>query len=152
MNSKATGDTGKDGFLAVIGAGAWGTTLAAVQAANFHRVNLFTVEPDTCEEIARFHKSERYTGEFQIPVNVMPTTSLARAVEGVSWLIVAVPSHAARDVASRLKSVLAPTARVVLATKGLEKDTGLLSLEVFRQEFGVSGKRDPDEPFVLTGP
>ena len=152
MNTRARWDTGKDGCLAVIGAGAWGTTLAAVQAANFRRVNLFTVETDTCEEITRFHRSERYTDGFQIPVNVIPTTSLARALEGASWAIVAVPSHAARDVAARLRGVLARTTRVVLATKGLEKDTGLLSLEVFRREFGVSGKRDPHEPLVLTGP
>jgi len=152
MNTRAAGDAGKDGCLAIIGAGAWGTTLAAVQAANFHQVNLFTVETDTCEEITRFHTNERYTDEFQIPVNVIPTTSLTRALEGASWSIVAVPSHAARDVAARLRGVLAPTARVVLATKGLEKDTGLLSLEVFRREFGVSGKRDPHEPLILTGP
>ena len=152
VNTRTAWDTGNDGCLAVIGAGAWGTTLAAVQAANFHRVNLFTVETDTCEEITRFHTSERYTDGFQIPVNVIPTTSLARALEGASWSIVAVPSHAARDVAARLRGVLAPTTRVVLATKGLEKDTGLLSLEVFRREFGVSGKRDPHEPLVLTGP
>ena len=152
MNTGVTGDNRKDGCLAVIGAGAWGTTLAAVQAANFHRVNLFTVETDTCEEITRFHRSERYTDGFQIPVNVIPTTSLARALEGASWSIVAVPSHAARDVAARLRGVIAPTTRVVLATKGLEKDTGLLSIEVFRREFGIAGKRDPHEPLVLTGP
>lgn len=152
MNTGVTGDNRKDGCLAVIGAGAWGTTLAAVQAANFHRVNLFTVETDTCEEITRFHRSERYTDGFQIPVNVIPTTSLARALDGASWSIVAVPSHAARDVAARLRGVLAPTTRVVLATKGLEKDTGLLSIEVFRREFGIAGKRDPHEPLVLTGP
>ena len=152
MNTRTTWDTGKDGCLAVIGAGAWGTTLAAVQAANFHRVNLFTVETDACEEITRFHTNERYTDGFQIPVNVIATTSLARALEGASWSIVAVPSHAARDVAARLRGVLAPTTRVVLATKGLEKDTSLLSLEVFRWEFGVAGKRDPHEPLVLTGP
>lgn len=152
MNRRTIAEGDDDGYLAVIGAGSWGSTLASVQAANFRRVNLYTVEADACEEMARFHTNERYSGSFPIPLNVVPTTSLARALEGASWVIVAVPSHAVGEVAAGLKGLLGRTVRVVLATKGLQKDTGLLSIEVWRREFGVSGRRHPHDPLVLTGP
>lgn len=140
------------GTLAVIGAGCWGTTLASLQADNFSRVNLFTPEKDVCEEIARFHTNERYVDDFLIPANVMPTTALEHALDMASMAIVAVPSHAVRAVASDFKGLFADRLPVVLATKGLEKNTGLLSIEVWRQETGPAPKRGGRDPMVLSGP
>lgn len=138
--------------LAVIGAGCWGTTLAALQADNFDRVNLYTPEVDCCEEIARYGTNERYLDDFRLPPNVVPTTVLERALDGASAALVAVPSHAARDVASAMKGLFADRLPVVLATKGLEMNTGLLSLEVWRQEMGPAGRRGSRDAMVLSGP
>jgi glycerol-3-phosphate dehydrogenase (NAD(P)+) len=140
------------GTLAVIGAGCWGTTLASLQADNFSRVNLFTPEVDVCEEIARFHTNERYMDDLIVPANVMPTTVLEHALDRASMAIVAVPSHAVRAVAADFKGLFADRLPVVLATKGLEKNTGLLSLEVWRQETGPATKRGGRDPMVLSGP
>jgi glycerol-3-phosphate dehydrogenase (NAD(P)+) len=145
-------DGGSSITLAVIGAGCWGTTLAALQADNFSRVNLYTPERDVCEEIARFHSNERYIDDFLIPANVMPTTSLERALDRASMALVVVPSHAVRAVARDFKGLFADRLPVVLATKGLEKSTGLLSLEVWRQETGPAGRRGGRDPMVLSGP
>lgn len=141
-----------EGILAVIGAGCWGTTLAALEADNFARVNLYTPEVDACEEIARYHSNERYLDDFRLPANVMPTTVLERALDGASMAVVAVPSHAARQIAGDFKGLFADRLPVVLATKGLEMNTGLLSLEVWRQEMGSAGKRGSREAMVLSGP
>jgi glycerol-3-phosphate dehydrogenase (NAD(P)+) len=141
-----------EGVLAVIGAGCWGTTLAVLEADNFARVNLYTPEVDAYEEIARYHSNERYLDDYRIPANVMPTTVLERALDGASMAVVAVPSHAVREIARAFRGLFADRLPVVLATKGLEINTGLLSLEVWRQEMGPAGKRDCREAMVLSGP
>ena len=140
--------------LAVIGAGAWGTTLAALQASNFRRVNLYTQEADAAEEINRFHSNSRYLDDFVIPRNVLATCSIERAVTGASTIIAAVPSHASRDAARGTLAHAQKGTRVVLATKGLEKGTGLLSLEVWREEQAelAAPRRKHDDPIVISGP
>lgn len=138
--------------LAVIGGGSWGTTLAAVEAANFTRVHLFMRNATACEEVVRFHVNERYLGAFKIPSNVFPTTSLEKAFEGASLVLVAVPSFASREIARSVKGIISEGLPVVLATKGLERITGRLSIEVWREEFGLSGKRSRMDPLVLSGP
>ncbi|HEY5532984.1 MAG TPA: NAD(P)H-dependent glycerol-3-phosphate dehydrogenase [Candidatus Anoxymicrobiaceae bacterium] len=140
------------GTLAVIGAGCWGTTLASLQASNFARVNLFTPEVDVCEEIARFQTNSRYLDDFRLSRNVFATSSLERAVDDASVLIIAVPSHVTRGVARDLRGLFADRLSVVLATKGLEQNTGLLSLEVWRQENPPGGRHGSRDAMVLSGP
>ena len=145
---------GGPGILAVAGAGAWGTTLASLEAANFERVFLFTPEADAVEEITRFHTNSRYLDEFRLPGNVFATASLERAVGQAGTVVIAVPSHAFRAVARSVLAACRPGARVVLATKGLEKGTGLLSLEVWREEasLAAAGRTKHDDALVLSGP
>ena len=153
MNVRTETQNDRDsGTLAVIGAGCWGTTLASLQASNFARVNLFTPEVDVCEEIARFQTNSRYLDDFRLPRNVFATSSLERAVDDASVLIIAVPSHVTRRVAQDLRGLFADRLSVVLATKGLEQNTGLLSLEVWRQENPPGGRRGSRDAMVLSGP
>lgn len=142
----------EDRVLAAIGAGCWGTTLASLQADNFERVNLYTPEVDTCEEIARFQTNERYLDGVRLPRNVFVTTSLERALDGASMVVVAVPSHVTRGVARDLRGLFVDRLAVVLATKGLEQNTGLVSLEVWRQENPPGGRRGSRDAMVLSGP
>ncbi len=141
----------KTSCLAVIGAGCWGTTLSAVQSDNFERVNLFTPETGVCEEVARYHSNETYIDGLRLPGNVFATCSLARALDGADMALVVVPSHAVRQVAREVRGLSADWPPVVIATKGLEKNTGLLSIEVWRQETGGARRRGRD-PMVLSGP
>ncbi len=141
--------------LAVVGAGAWGTAISVLQASNFERVKLFTREADAAEEITRFHTNSRYLDDARVPANVFATTCLEHALEGAETVVVAVPSHVTRDVASRVIEAMEPRARVVLATKGLERGTGLLSLEVWRLQTASAlapGRRAQADPLVLSGP
>jgi glycerol-3-phosphate dehydrogenase (NAD(P)+) len=147
---RQSGAAGEADNLAVIGAGAWGTTLAALQASNFGTVNLFTDEADTCEEINRYHSSSKYLDDFRLPGNIFATGDIARALDGARVAIIAVPSTAIREVGRQVANVSDRRTRVVLATKGLESGTGLLSIEVWREE-ASAGRRRRDA-LVISGP
>jgi len=150
----------RKGTLAVIGAGAWGTTLASMQAQTWERINLLTDMPHVCEEIIRFRSNEGHIDDLKVPWNIFPTTSLERALDHSQALIVAVPSNAIRSVAREVISHNEDLP-VVIATKGLEKGTGLCAIEVWFEEMKIPltgsrlGRKSstlPGNVMVLSGP
>ncbi|MBN1289545.1 MAG: NAD(P)H-dependent glycerol-3-phosphate dehydrogenase, partial [Actinobacteria bacterium] len=144
-------DEGSDGILAVIGGGSWGTTLAALLAGNFDKVNLCEKDEEVCRDIVENHENSKYLDDFKIPANIVPTTSAETALEGASIVLVATPSYASREVASGISGIVAENQPIVIATKGLEGNTGLLNVEVWREELAAAGHGRID-PLVLSGP
>lgn len=160
MGDKQKGEAGANA-IALIGAGAWGTTLASIQASNFRHVRLYTLEADVCEEINRFHTNSKYLDDDPVAPNVLATCDIERALDGATTAIVAVPSDAIREVAGRILRLAGRTTRFVLATKGLESPSGLLGIEIWREEATLAARgsvgtaqaqRRRRDPLVLSGP
>lgn len=139
-------------ILAVIGGGSWGTTLASLLACNFSRVNLCDKDAELCAEISEKHRNTKYLDDFEIPENIFPTTSIETALEGASIILIVTPSYAFREVASVACRLTQDNQPVVIATKGLEGNTGLLSIEVWREEQEAAGQKRYLDPLVLSGP
>ncbi|HSB73439.1 MAG TPA: NAD(P)H-dependent glycerol-3-phosphate dehydrogenase [Candidatus Methylomirabilis sp.] len=109
--------------VAVIGAGAWGTTLAAVLAGRYPRVALWVFEAELAEEMARTRQNAVYLPDVRLPESVSPTASLETALSGQPLVILVVPSHAFRGILEKGRDHLDPGALVVSATKGIEVGT-----------------------------
>lgn len=122
--------TQRSGHIAVIGAGAWGTTLARHLADKGLTVHLWAFEPEVVEAIRSKRENTRFLGGVTLPSSLLPTNSLAEAVAHVECLIFAVPSHAARSVLVPLSSVMPTPCPVIIATKGVEETTLLLMTEL----------------------
>lgn len=108
---------------AVVGAGAWGSALAIHLARLGRAVRLWVFEPELAALIAERRENPWYLPGVPIPPEVTPTSSLEEVVAEVSCVIVAVPSHVFRGVATRLVACAPPGVSVVSATKGLEEGT-----------------------------
>ncbi|MEY2959656.1 MAG: NAD(P)H-dependent glycerol-3-phosphate dehydrogenase, partial [Actinomycetota bacterium] len=131
--------------VAVIGAGSWGTTVAALASLNTSTV-LWARRPDLAREIDESHTNEAYLPSFVLPTGLGVTDSIGEAVGGADVVVMAVPSHGFRDVASRVAEHLRPWVPVVSLTKGLERETSLRMTEVAAEEM-------PGRPIgVMTGP
>src|SRR4051812_42011035 len=99
---------------AVIGAGAWGTALANVLAANGHQVALWAREPDVVKAVNRVRENRRFLPGVCVADRVAATGDIADALGGAELVIYVAPSHALRDVAaSGTKSVRADAVLVV---------------------------------------
>jgi glycerol-3-phosphate dehydrogenase (NAD(P)+) len=107
--------------LAVVGAGAWGTALAIQATRAGCAPRLWIFEPELLEIVRRTRANPWYLPDVSLPESVTPTASLAEAVQGAGIVVLAVPSHVFRGVATALAPHLEPDARVVSATKGLEE-------------------------------
>jgi glycerol-3-phosphate dehydrogenase (NAD(P)+) len=118
--------------VAVIGAGAWGTTLANLLAAKGYRVTLWVYEPEVAECIARQRVNAFYLPDVPMHGRVTPTNDFAEVVRETMLFVSVVPSHAVRTVWSELGSLLPEQALVVSATKGIEAASLLTMSQVIR--------------------
>jgi len=134
---------------AVIGAGAWGTTLARHLAEKGMPVTLWAYEPEVADGIRTKHENLLFLPGIPLPPSLHATGSLAEAVHGVDLLIFAVPSHAARSVLGELSPLLHRAIPVVSATKGIEEESLKLMTQVMADVFPLSFH---DLLTVLSGP
>ncbi|NGQ94590.1 NAD(P)H-dependent glycerol-3-phosphate dehydrogenase [Brevibacillus sp. SYP-B805] len=135
--------------VAVIGAGTWGTALASVCADNAHQVTLWVRDPRAAEEIQTTRANEKYLPGVTLSPAIAATSDLTEAVSGRKAVILALPSHAMREVVRRLADLLEPDVLLIHATKGFELESLKRMSEVIREEVPAAiGERLA----VLTGP
>ena len=106
--------------VAVVGAGAWGTSLACILGERYREVTLWVYEADLAKEMARTRENAAYLPGAQLSGAVRPTSSLDDAVRGKDLVILVVPSHVFRGIVGQVAPFLAPGVILVSATKGLE--------------------------------
>lgn len=131
--------------VAVVGAGSWGTTVAALAATNAPTV-LWSRRPELAEQINEEHCNGDYLPGFTLPEALEATSDMARAVESADVVVMAVPSHGFRQVVQDVALHVRPWVPIVSLSKGLEQGSLLRMSEVVNDEL-------PDHPVaVLTGP
>ena len=131
--------------FAVVGAGSWGTAMAAMLAAK-GPTTLWARRPELAGAVERSRRNEAYLPDLDLPDDLEVTASIEQAVSGASLVVMCVPSHGFRDVLAAGAPVLHPGATVVSLTKGVEEVTGLRMTQVVDQ---VAPGHDVA---VLTGP
>jgi glycerol-3-phosphate dehydrogenase (NAD(P)+) len=137
--------TSTDINVAVIGAGSWGTTVAALTAVNTPTV-LWARRRELAAEINAARVNPEYLPNFVLPEELRATDSLAEAVSQADVVVMAVPSHGYRDVALEAAASIRPWVPVVSLAKGLERTT-------LKRMSEVTSDAMPGHPVaVLTGP
>ena len=132
----------------VVGAGAWGTALAALLARNGHDVRIWSYEADVATAINAEHRNPYLEG-VALPDTVRAETSLCAAVEGAALVVSASPSQFVRHVMAEAAAALEPDVLLLSATKGIELGT-LLRMDEVLSEVLPAGAM---ERFcVLSGP
>ncbi len=137
--------TATDIKVAVIGAGSWGTTVAALAAENTPTV-LWARRAELAAQINDAQVNPEYLPAFVLPDELRATDSLADAVSHADVVVMAVPSHGYRDVAVEAAEWIRPWVPVVSLAKGLERTT-------LKRMSEVTTDAMPGHPVaVLTGP
>lgn len=118
----------------VVGAGAWGTALSDLLARNGHEVRLWAYESDVVESVNGKHENVRFLRGHPLSPAIRAVGDIASAVEGSDLVTLAAPSHVLRTIVRSAARSLPKTAPLVVATKGIEKQTLALMTEVAEQE------------------
>src|SRR5690349_1956702 len=112
--------------VAVLGSGSWGTALAILLARNGHAVTLIGRSEEEIADLRSSRINHRYLPGFEV---AEPTrfALLHDDLGRIDMTVVAVPSHAVREVISLVKG---EHPLVVIAAKGLETGTAKRMSEV----------------------
>lgn len=114
--------------VAVLGAGAWGTSIASVLAAR-HDVTLWARDPAQADSLERTRRNERYLPGFSVPDALKITATFPAA----DLYLAATPVAGLRSVAEKAQG----KAPIVWLCKGFERGSGLLPHQIVEQTLGT---------------
>ncbi|MDQ2725226.1 MAG: NAD(P)H-dependent glycerol-3-phosphate dehydrogenase [Actinomycetota bacterium] len=118
--------------VTVLGAGSWGTTVAALTSAHNTTI-LWARNEEVADEIDADHTNESYLPGFALPEGLRATADLEKAVVDADVLIVGVPSKGFRATLADAKAWVRPWIPVVSLTKGIEPDSLLRMTQIIEE-------------------
>lgn len=131
--------------IGVVGAGAWGTALAATIRRAGAEVTLWGREPELVTAINQNHENPIFLPGVALDPAIAATHNLASMASADALLLV-VPAQFLRGIATELARHLRPTVPIIIATKGIELGSGATMGEILAAIM-------PERPrAVLSGP
>jgi glycerol-3-phosphate dehydrogenase (NAD(P)+) len=134
--------------IAVVGAGAWGTTVASMVSCRAS-TTLWAREPEVIESITAERENKMFLPGFVLADALAVTGDLDAALDGAEVVVVAVPAQHLRSTMVRAAAHLSRDALVLSLAKGIEVASGKRMSEVL-------GEVLTDHPHegigVLSGP
>ncbi len=122
--------------IAVIGAGAWGTALAA-SACGRHEVRLLARDAAQAEAIGNARCNQRYLPDIPLPADLavlaLPAATDAHPAPDADLVIVATPMAGVREWLTRLQASRAPVAWLSKGFEASDDAHGLLGHEIRAQ-------------------
>ena len=109
--------------IGVLGAGSWGTALAALLAGKGHDVRLWSYEADVADAIDNRHENTRYLPGIALPESLRATTDMAEALADAGMVVSVSPAQHVRRVLKTARPHMSEDVRLVSASKGIETGT-----------------------------
>lgn len=134
--------------IGYLGAGAWGYCLASILAAQGHEVISWTKKADVAERLNR-EKKHPHLPAIKIRGNLRFTTNLAEVLDKADLLVESVTSAGIRPVFEQVKQIGIPSCPIVITSKGIEQNTGLILPEIVLEVLGDNTK---PQIGILSGP
>ncbi|NGX55909.1 MAG: Glycerol-3-phosphate dehydrogenase [NAD(P)+] [Candidatus Anoxychlamydiales bacterium] len=126
--------------IGYLGAGTWGTALAALLSQNNHTVIVWDRDSKLIKTLkeTRVHPK---LNNFKVPNEIIYTDKFEEAVLDVDMIVESVTSLGLRDVFSRLMKITKINCPIVITSKGIEQKTDLLFPEVLLEILGEENKK-----------
>lgn len=122
------------GRVAVLGAGSWGTAVAATFAKAGVSTRIWGRDIRVCDEINAKHQNQRYLPDVPLPPKLYAVHEMRAALDGAEAVAIIVPSRSIRSVARQMAEYVEPHIPVAVCAKGIEAETGLLMTQVAEEE------------------
>lgn len=119
--------------VAVVGSGAWGTTLALLALRAGQAASLYVRSRASASELSTTRRNDGHLPGVPLPVELEISADLAAVCRDAAVVLVVVPSHAMRENTRSLATVL-EAGVVVSAAKGLEPGSLKRMSEVVAEE------------------
>ncbi|HEY1850863.1 MAG TPA: NAD(P)H-dependent glycerol-3-phosphate dehydrogenase [Candidatus Binataceae bacterium] len=138
--------------VAILGAGAWGTALAATIARGGGAAVLGVRRATHLEAIRASGENVIYLPGIKLPPTLELTDDWNAAVRDAATVVMAVPSRFARGAITTVAHAIPATAMIVSVTKGIEPDTLLTMSAMLEELTGGGAEARAGRVAVLSGP
>lgn len=125
--------------IGYLGAGSWGFALASLLASKGYEVILWTSDSNFAEQL-NSTKEHPKLPHYKAEKNLIVTSDISKALEGIDFLIESVTSKGIRPVFEKVKEKGGVHCPVVLTSKGIEQNSGLLLPEVVLEVLGEKSR------------
>ena len=136
--------------ISVIGAGSFGTALASLLAGKKHEVSIWAREREVIIGINEKRRNPSYLSDVTLPESIKGYVDLKECVKDCEMILFSTPTHALREVATKIKPLLRGDEYLVTVSKGIEEDTLLTPSQILVNV--LHGAILEDQIGVLTGP
>lgn len=120
--------------FSVIGAGAWGTALAAVAARAGRQVVLQAREEQVVADVREKHENTLFLPNVKLDKTVAVTRDMKEAVSNAEAVLLVVPAQFLRATCRELRPYLKENTPAVICCKGIEQNSGALPGEILNRE------------------
>jgi glycerol-3-phosphate dehydrogenase (NAD(P)+) len=112
-------------YIAVLGAGSWGTALARLLSQKDFDVSLWSYEESVAEDINTNGVNSIYLPGVELPPSLRCHSSFEDAMKGARYVVSAIPSQFTRVVMQGALPYLDEDGIIISVSKGIEKETHL---------------------------
>ena len=119
--------------VCVLGAGAFGTSLALYSHNLGHRTHVWAYDEGLPERVASKRENAAYLPGYEIPEDLRFSNDMAEALEGADLVLLVVPSSFMRAVTKDAAPHVPPNALVTSTAKGIEQGSYALMSDVLAE-------------------
>ncbi len=119
--------------IGIIGGGSWGTALSILLSKKGYEIDLWVRNKERCKNINISRESIKYLPGVVIPESVVVTNDIIKTVKNKDIVVMAVPSHAVREVFNKIKNHIKKDQIIVNVAKGIENSTLLRISQIIKQ-------------------
>lgn len=134
--------------IGYLGLGAWGYCLASLLASKGYEVMAWSIEGEVLTSLQKKREHPKFP-LYPPPATLHFTDDLEKVLHGKDLIVEAVTSAGVRQVFAEVKHIHVPSCPIVLTSKGIEQNTGLLLSEVLLE---VLGNKHKAQIGCLSGP
>lgn len=125
--------------VAVLGAGAWGSSLAIILSKNIQNVSVWAREPEVVDSVKKSRTNSLFLPDIEIPENVAFTNNPQEAIENSELLVWGVPIQYLDATAKKFSPFVKEGAIMINAGKGIEIGTWRRPSQVLKACVAHSG-------------
>lgn len=132
--------------VSILGTGAYGLALAMMFHKNNNNIKMWTKFESEKEELVSTRENKRVLPGIKIPKDIEISNNFYEVVKDANLIVIAVPAGFVDDVSFELSKYYNEEQFVLLASKGIERDSCLFVADIFKRH--VKTKRYA----VISGP
>ena len=117
--------------IAILGTGAYGIALALMFHKKNNRIKMWTKFEEEKDSIIQHKENQKVLPNVKIPDDIIISNDFGKVVQDANLIVIALPAAFVDDVSMELKHYITKNQHVLLASKGIDRDSCLFVSDIY---------------------